>query len=93
MGFQLANITILNDYYFYGFIPLVFILLFMINKRYIKNVEEYKSRKNYRIWLFISKLIIFIVLIIALTSPSIELQKQDDSVLSIDVLLDNTTSM
>ena len=36
MGFQLANITILNDYYFYGFIPLVFILLFMINKRYIK---------------------------------------------------------
>ena len=33
------------------------------------------------------------MLIIALTSPSIELQKQDDSVLSIDVLLDNTTSM
>ena len=40
MGFQLANITILNDYYFYGFIPLVFILLFMINKRYIKMLKN-----------------------------------------------------
>ncbi|MBN1544095.1 VWA domain-containing protein [Candidatus Woesearchaeota archaeon] len=64
-----------------------------IDKRRLKEKDFTRSRRRYRIFIFITRAIIFSLLLIALADPYGQVEKQVPGDLTITLLIDNSTSM
>lgn len=80
-------------------IPLLFILLFLIRKDFVKldkiyvNKSQLKARTSMKIWIFFSRLIIFALLLAALAVPFGEIERDSPGEPKLTILVDNSTSM
>lgn len=77
-------------------LPLIFMLVYLIRKDIVKlslGQEYEKRRKKLRIFVFVTRLIIFLLLLIALASPFIETTKIISGDPKVKILVDNSTSM
>ncbi|NQU78599.1 VWA domain-containing protein [Candidatus Woesearchaeota archaeon] len=64
-----------------------------IEQRRLKNPEFKKSRRRYRIFMFMSKTFVFALLIVALSDPYGRVEKEIPGDLTLTLLIDNSTSM
>ena len=65
----------------------------VIDKKRLHDQKFIKSRRKYRIVLFLTRLIIFALLFIALADPYGQVEKETPGDLTVTILIDNSTSM
>jgi hypothetical protein len=76
------------------FIPLIILLFTILIISFVKfEKEEKKGVWSYRIWLFLSRLLIIGLLILALASPYMVKKESSDGNPEINILYDNSSSM
>ena len=69
-------------------------LLYLINKNFLSLPQEIlKKNKSRRLFIFISRALIFLLLIIALAGPFVEKSKTIQGEPKLKILVDNSTSM
>ncbi len=77
----------------YGLIPLAIILFILLRKKYIKDDLRLVKSKGRKRFIFFSKLIFFMFLLLALSSPYLEYTETASNITKIKVLIDNSDSM
>ncbi|MBN1503364.1 VWA domain-containing protein [Candidatus Woesearchaeota archaeon] len=87
------NIIIENPNMLLFLIPLMIFLIFLFNKKFVKQSEYVKKRTFFRIIIFLFKLIIFSLLTLAVASPVIERYEKSTDVPTVDILVDYSDSM
>ncbi len=99
---MILNINIIDIAYNYFERPYVLfiylfifiVLIYLINKNFVElSLENIKKSKSKRLFIFISRALVFLLLIIALAGPFIEKSKTIHGEPRIKILVDNSTSM
>ncbi len=85
-----------RPFYLFLIIPILIILIYFIRKDFIKFYYDdlvIKRRKKVQVFVFISRLLIFIALILALASPYIQIPDKVLGDPKVKIFVDNSTSM
>ena len=92
MMLRYSNYVILQPELLFLLIPLAIITIYILRKRFVKDkLRLFKSRGKFLI--FLSKMIFFTLIIIALSSPYKEYEDTSGNLSKIKVLIDRSKSM
>ena len=90
--FRYNSFVVLQPELLYLLIPIAILIIFILRKNFVKdNLRLVKSRGKFLI--FLSKIIFFALLLIALSTPYLEYQDTKGNITKIKVLIDRSKSM
>ncbi|MEM4397472.1 MAG: VWA domain-containing protein, partial [Candidatus Woesearchaeota archaeon] len=87
------NIKFENLNLIYFSLILVLILFFLLRKRFVNEKNLLIKKKGIKRTIFFFRSIFFILLILALTNPYIELNEKNETITKLKILVDNSESM
>lgn len=96
--FCIGKYCVRYSYVLWIIIPIIFILIFLIRKNFVKfmnrteQIEYVKERKKLRLYSMISRSLLFLVLLIAISSPFIMESRLVKGNPRLTILLDNSNS-
>ena len=93
MMYRYGILIIEHIEYLYALIPLTIALIYIITRKYIKEEQRITSSRWKKVLLFISRLLFFVLLLLALGNPHFEYTEKSGEVSSLKVLIDNSDSM
>ncbi|RMF55200.1 VWA domain-containing protein [Candidatus Woesearchaeota archaeon] len=89
---QLFRYTLERPEMLWLVIPIAIVLFLLINKTFVRD-EKKKDTKVTRLMMFLSRMMVLLLLVIALSSPTIKRTEQEQGDLTIKFFIDNSTSM
>ncbi|PIY60312.1 hypothetical protein COY95_02415, partial [Candidatus Woesearchaeota archaeon CG_4_10_14_0_8_um_filter_47_5] len=90
---QLGNVVFQQPLYLLLFIPLFILLVIIIRRDFLKDHAVYKRNRKRRFFVFVMRTVVLILLVLALASPATQHVEQTEGLLTLAVLVDNSTSM
>lgn len=90
--FRINNFVILQPELLYLLIPIGVLIIYILRKKFVKDdIRLFKSRGKF--FIFMSKIIFFTLILIALSTPYLEYEDTKGNLTKIKVLIDRSTSM
>ncbi len=93
MIIRYGNFVLSQAEYLYAVIPLAMILLFIIRKRYYREENKLYKKPWKRVSVLFIRIFFFLVLMLALGNPYLEVKKEKTDVSRVKVLIDDSNSM